>query len=237
MNAAENKPKAAQQRRSRSTQAAVLSAAIDVLSEKGYVKFSARAVATRAGVSRGALERYFPTKGALLIATVQYAAESANRYAGDIVARGGEQPIDRFLGNIETFFFSPIYRAMFELAIAAATDPTIERVHAPFISLARDALTGLCVSNLVKAGYARDKAERFTLLTHNLFRGIFMVETLLPDNMPDRRQVIETWSHVAEAILGPHRRSTSPKPAAEQVDDPDGSSCPAKPAGKSRRKV
>ena len=50
------------------TQAAILSAAIDLLAEHGYAGFSASRVAARAGVSRGAQEHYFPKKNDLIAA-------------------------------------------------------------------------------------------------------------------------------------------------------------------------
>jgi AcrR family transcriptional regulator len=57
-----------QEERRRATQAAVLASALEVLIDDGYAHFSATVVAARAGVSRGALERYFPTKNDLLVA-------------------------------------------------------------------------------------------------------------------------------------------------------------------------
>ena len=57
---AKNTPRTQAERR-RETQAAVMSAAVTLLIEIGYARFSASAVAARAGVSRGALEHYFLT--------------------------------------------------------------------------------------------------------------------------------------------------------------------------------
>src|SRR6185437_8395863 len=51
-----------QEQRRLQTQAAILAAAVELLTEIGYARFSASGVAARAGVSRGALEHYYPRK-------------------------------------------------------------------------------------------------------------------------------------------------------------------------------
>lgn len=233
MNAVEKKPKKSGQKRGHSTQATVLSAAIEVLSEHGYVNFGAATVAARAGVSRGALERYFPTKSALLIAALQHAADSAIQYANEIVAQGGVQSANHFLLSVERFFFSPFYRAIIELGIAAEHIPTLKQTYNPFMVRTRDALTSLCVEELVRAGYALHNVKRFVLLTHHLMRGIFIAETWLPENMPDRRTVLDTWSQVAESILGPRQQLRSDRSGSIKMRNGSGHSI----AATSQRKI
>src|SRR5437667_12800713 len=109
-----------QEQRRRETREAVLNAAVQLLTEADYSRFSAANVATRAGVSRGALERYFPTKNDLLVAVTQHVMDAAVADTKLLAARGPKQsdPIHRFLLDSEHFFFSPVYRGMVELAIA-----------------------------------------------------------------------------------------------------------------------
>ncbi len=70
-----------QKQRRRETQEAVLSAAVQVLIEDGYAKFSASRVAAKARVSRGAQEHYFPTKNALVAAAALHAMKEAVKHA------------------------------------------------------------------------------------------------------------------------------------------------------------
>ena len=77
------------QRRSE-TQAAILSAAIELLAEKGYAGFSASGVAARAGISRGAQEHYFPKKSDLIAASTRYAMREAIEHARSL-AQNAEQ--------------------------------------------------------------------------------------------------------------------------------------------------
>ena len=71
------KKRKTQEQRRRETREAVLNAAVQLLTEADYSRFSAARVATRAGVSRGALERYFPTKNDLLVALTQHVMDTA----------------------------------------------------------------------------------------------------------------------------------------------------------------
>jgi len=190
-----------QEQRRQATQAAVLAAALAVLIDEGYANFSASAVAARAGVSRGALERYFPTKNDLLVAVTQHAMDTAVAHAERLAARGGKRTIEQFLLDSEHFFFSPVYRAMMELAIAAASDKALAQPYRPIVARARGRLNRIWRDSLEAAGFSRASADRFIVLTHYLLRGVFMVDTWLPYN-PNRRAVIKTWSALAPAILG-----------------------------------
>jgi AcrR family transcriptional regulator len=190
-----------QAQRRQATRSAVLAAALDVLIADGYANFSASRVAARAGVSRGALERYFPTKNALLLAATQHAMDAAVAHAERLASGGEERSIARFLSDSEHFFFGPLYRAMLELAIAAASDRALAKLHRRIVVRARKSLNRIWLETLIAAGFPRRSAERFILLTHYLLRGLFVVETWLPYET-DRHAVIEAWSELAPAVLG-----------------------------------
>jgi AcrR family transcriptional regulator len=216
-----------QEERRRTTQAAVLNAALDVLIADGFANFSAGRVARRAGVSRGALERYFPTKNDLLVAATQHAMDEAVAHAKALASRNSKPTVERFLLDSEHFFFGPLYRAMLELAIAAASDAGLAKLHRPIVARARKSLNRIWLDTLIAAGFPRRSAERFILLTHYLLRGLFVVETWLPYET-DRRRIIAQWSALAPAVLGlassgrrrlakrgrrpPARRPTSKRP-------------------------
>jgi AcrR family transcriptional regulator len=204
-----------QGQRRAATQAAVLTAALDVLVADGYAKFRAARVAAQAGVSRGALERYFPTKNDLLVAVTQHAMDAAVAHAEQLAGRGGARTVERFLLDSEHFFFSPVFRAMLELAIAAASDPALARRHNPIVSRARRRLNRIWLDSLAAAGFPRPSAERFILMTHYLLRGVFVVSTWLPYKT-NRRAVTKAWSQLAPAILEarrPPRRRAAAKAA------------------------
>jgi AcrR family transcriptional regulator len=203
--------------RRKETQAAILSASIELLAEKGYAGFSASRVAARAGVSRGAQEHYFPKKRDLVAASTRYAMAEAVEHARSLArdASKSKDPIQKFLLDSEHFFFRPVYRAMIELMIAARSDRALMRIVHPIAQDARHVLNGIWTDTLGAAGYPRHNAQRFIELTHYLLRGLFLVTNWLPYRI-DRAEVIDVWHRLAPTILdligpaGSERRS-SPK--------------------------
>lgn len=162
-----------QQARAQQTRAAVLEAAAASLGERGMAGASTSAIAARAGVSQGALFRYFPTKDALLSEAVAHVlAELAERFAtswsspapaseGGVLRAGvgllWEIFTDaRLYGVFEVFLaartnpelgarLSPIIEAhaRAELAIARALFPRAARENARFDDIVRSVLTML----------------------------------------------------------------------------------------------
>jgi len=196
------KPRRTQLERRNETQGAILSAAIDLLAEHGYARFSASRVAAQAGVSRGAQEHYFPKKNDLIAAATRYAMREAVEHAQSL-ARTDSNSADlvaKFLNDSQHFFFRPVYRAMIEIMIAARSDRALARVLNPIVSEARQTLNGIWIETLGAAGYPRDKAQQFIELTHYLLRGIFLVDTWLPYRI-DRSELVEVWRRLAPAIL------------------------------------
>ena len=200
-----------QEQRRRETREAVLTAAAQVLTEAGYARFSAARVAAQAGVSRGALERYFPTRIDLLVAVTEHVMDRAVSDARLLAARGPRQddPINRFLLDSEHFFFSPVYRGMMELAIASSSDAELAERNNPVVLRARRALNTTWLEALADAGFARDDAELFVELTHYFLRGLFMVSTWLPYR-PDRRALIDAWSRLVPRMLRLPEGATRP---------------------------
>ena len=196
------KSRRTQLERRNETQAAILSAAIDLLAELGYAGFSASRVAARAGVSRGAQEHYFPKKNDLIAAATRYAMREATEHA-QLLARSASKsadPIASFLTDSEHFFFRPVYRAMIEIMIAARSDRALARIINPIVQDARHTLNSIWTERISAAGYPRDNAERFIELTHYLLRGVFLVATWLPYRI-DRSDIVQVWRRLAPAIL------------------------------------
>src|SRR5262249_44314329 len=199
-------PRRTQLQRRSETQAAILSAAIDLLAERGYAGFSASRVAARPGVSRGALEHHFRKKNDLIAAATRYAMREAVSHANFLARAATEStdPITSFLKDSEHFFFRPVYRAMIEIMIAAPSDRALARILTPVVLDARQTLNTIWIDRLSAAGYARDNAQQFIELTHYLLRGVFLVGTWLPYRI-DRSEIVEAWRRLAPAILRPNQ--------------------------------
>jgi AcrR family transcriptional regulator len=90
------------QARMDSQRAAILKAAVDLLSEQGYAGCSMAAVAARAGVATGSVYKHFPGKTELVVELFRYVVT----HEVDAVSQAADQPGDlvtRVVSVVETF--------------------------------------------------------------------------------------------------------------------------------------
>jgi AcrR family transcriptional regulator len=114
-----------QAQRRASTQAKILDATVDALVHVGYAGASTTEICKRAGVSQGALFRYWPTKGELLAAAAQHLlGRVTEAYEQAFAGRGGVGAREALEGLWETYRL-PDLQAAVELYVAARTDPDL----------------------------------------------------------------------------------------------------------------
>ncbi|MEX2126638.1 MAG: TetR/AcrR family transcriptional regulator [Xanthobacteraceae bacterium] len=219
------KRRRSQLERRNKTQAAILSASIRLLAERGYAGFSASRVAAAAGVSRGAQEHYFPKKIDLIVAATHHAMRESIEHARSLArsVTRSKDPIENFLRDSEHFFFRPVYRAMIEVAIAARSDRALARLVNPIVQEWRNVLNGIWIDTLDTAGYPRENAQQFIELTHYLLRGLFLVTNWLPYRV-DRSEVVEVWHRLAPTVLelkGPAKRVGRPVNVQTRLKPPE----------------
>lgn len=112
-----------QAERRASTQAKVLDATVEALVAVGYAGTSTTEICRRAGVSQGALFRYWPTKGELLAdAAAHLLARVTTAYEEAFTGRVGAREALEALW--ETYRL-PDLQAAVELYVAARTDPDL----------------------------------------------------------------------------------------------------------------
>lgn len=123
-----------QSRKSALMRERILEAAVDWLVERGYAGFSVLALAERAGVSRGALQHHFPTKGDLVSAVIDHVVDRRIvRFLGDfrasatIVDDQPKQATEMYWDSVQ----SRDYAAYLELLVAARTDTELRECFAP----------------------------------------------------------------------------------------------------------
>jgi len=120
-------------RKSGETRRRIMEAAVGCLADYGYAGTNAVTVASRAGLTRPAMLYHFPTRLALIEATIHYvvrqriesfeAAVAANPPRGGNIARA----IEMAWAQNQT----PLYRAYCELSSAARTDLDLAAIFAP----------------------------------------------------------------------------------------------------------
>ncbi|WP_298496176.1 TetR/AcrR family transcriptional regulator [uncultured Maritimibacter sp.] len=191
-----------QAERREQTQNAILETAARILAEEGFAKFSSSGVAAQAGISRGALEHYYPKFIDLVAATCRFAMQNAIDEAREMADRIEEthDPIDAFLAASGSFFFAPGYLAQIEVMIAARSDPALAEQVNPIIFSARQTLDQIWTETVSRWGHSREKAAMLVEMSHFVLRGIFMADAWLPYEVK-REQAVAHWRQMIEAYL------------------------------------
>ncbi len=114
-----------QAERSATTRTQILETTVECLFELGYAKTSTVEVCKRGGISRGALLHHYPSKEALVIATVEYIFDMRVREFRSAFA---ERPIDTnrtdmAIDLLWRIFSGPTFYVWLELLVASRTDP------------------------------------------------------------------------------------------------------------------
>lgn len=125
-----------QAERRESTRAAFIQAAADSLRKNGLSGFTTSDVVRRAGMSNGALFRYFATRTELLSATVQFVfarlrEEYAERYVSLALTDVTPQSVLTLLWNV---YDDPYLCTVYEVYGAARTDEVLRSAIEPMIS-------------------------------------------------------------------------------------------------------
>ncbi|MGE0774073.1 MAG: TetR/AcrR family transcriptional regulator [Sphingomonadaceae bacterium] len=105
--------------------AQVLDAAIDCLSRMPYSEVTTSVIADRAGVSRGGMQYYFPTRLDLLQATVAHLHRlRLDLFRNDLMSMGGDvDAIDHVVESHWKHLNEREFRAYQELVLAARSEP------------------------------------------------------------------------------------------------------------------
>ncbi len=130
-----NAPATPQQARAVATREAIVDAAVDCLAADGISGATTNAVAKRAGVSQGAVFRYFPTRNALHVAAVERVLDALylDAAAGFAEAFDGDDAIGDGVIVLWDVFTDPRLYGAFELFLAARTDADLAAALEPVL--------------------------------------------------------------------------------------------------------
>ena len=124
-----------QQRKSSLTREAILEAAIECLVSSGYIGLTTSEVTKRAGISRGAMHHHYANKMELVAALVDYVLYRRMQHFLKEYPQLRLDDTDRTLKHATELYWRILQRREFmaylELAMAARTDPELERVLIP----------------------------------------------------------------------------------------------------------
>ena len=116
--------------RSMAARAALVEAAIVLLSEEGFTRATTAAIAKRASVTTGALHHHFPTKESLFIAVLDQLTEEAMTFFSMLTDRGkrAQTAADLLVNTLWTFYGGKRYWAVWEINMGYRHDKTVHAI-------------------------------------------------------------------------------------------------------------
>ncbi len=185
-----------------STQTKLLQAAVECLGERGYAGTTVVDVQQRAGVSRGALQHYWPSRAALVVDAVKALFDSmAAKLRSDMADRApaiaqadAAERIQLAIDLLWSSFDSSLFRSELELWIAARHDPELRE-----LIVGHDRDLGAEIARLCQDLFGAELAShpRFLETVEILkqaMRGAALIADLHPAHGP---QLVHQWRRLA----------------------------------------
>lgn len=197
------------------TRGLILGAAVDALIASGYSAISTMAVQRAAGVSRGALLHYFPTRAQLVQGLVAHLVES-NEAAVREISASLPAELDAVSRAVRALFEAlsrPAFEAELELWAAARTDPELRAA----LRVAERA-AGRDLRRVVDEVFGPQLVAQpcyplIAELTVMLIRGLAVSSALRAGNRA-ARDLVEQWADLVRDIFG-HPSAPSNSPAID----------------------
>jgi AcrR family transcriptional regulator len=191
-----------QEERSAATQDALLRATIDAMAEVGFARLTLNDIASRAGVSRGALMHHFPNKEDLIVLSYKLLLSEATEEIRSWLDKGraGEMTLEDFLDRLWVMYSGTlIFVTVEHITEARHNEPLRQR----FIPIVKEFHTALdaCWSEFFKTTNASG-VDPTTVLTATtcLFRGLSLQQVLREDKVYFEKLVDHWKSHVLSLV-------------------------------------
>ncbi len=193
-----------QQERREETRRALLDASVSSLLEVGYARTTTLEVQKRAGVSRGALLHHFPSKAALLAASIEHVVRQRGaefeRRLGALPAGGARGAAA--LDLLWSVYADPHIQVSIELWAASRTDAEL---HAALVGQERGfgrLMRARCRQLFGDEAVSRPGFDEALDVTLQLLRGAALTSVMRPDARRFAR-LREVWGAVLTRWLGP----------------------------------
>jgi len=196
-----------QAERSEQTRTRILRAAANLIRARGYARFRTADVAAAAGLSRGAQLHHFPTKDALVVATLAYVFEQAqllSRRRAAVVNRPRDL-IEAVIEDAREFFFSEHFKVAIDIVLSTSTDQSVRKQVLELSRRARRPVETAWTEALAASGVRGPLAGDIVALTLSLVRGL-AIRTLWDNDPQWFDKLFVVWREMIKVFLaGPAR--------------------------------
>jgi AcrR family transcriptional regulator len=191
-----------QAERTAETRLRILKAAANLIRRRGYARFRTAEVAAEAGLSRGAQLHHFPTKDALVVATLEYVFEQAqilSRRRASAVNRPRDL-IEAVIEDAKEFFFSEHFMVAIDIVLSTSTDQAVRKQILDISRKARRPVEAAWAEALAAGSVPASVAADIVALTLGVVRG--MALRTLWDNDPKWfGQLFALWRRMIKSFL------------------------------------
>src|SRR6266702_6033333 len=191
-----------QAERTEETRTRILKAASELIRQRGYARFRTAEVATEAGVSRGAQLHHFPTKDALVVATLEYVFEQAqilSRRRATAVNRPRDL-IEAVIEDAKEFFFSEHFMVAIDIVLSTSTDQAVRKKILDISRKARRPVEAAWAEALAASNVPPAVAADVVALTLGVVRGMAL-RTLWDNDQKWFDQLFRLWRQMIRDFL------------------------------------
>ncbi|MGO4404976.1 TetR/AcrR family transcriptional regulator [Bosea sp. RAF48] len=208
------KQRRTQEERSTETRARLVEATLDLLVERGYALATTADIATRAGVTRGALNHHFSGKDDLIVQSVSHLLRSwidEIREVAELV-KAGSLSLSEFVDRMWELFSGKLFLVTLEHVTAARHNPYLRE---QLVSVTREfhaALDGTWQDFFDGTGLQKPEVEAAFNATLCLMRGMSL-QTILRDDPAYYARLLGFW----KTVLAEHSQSSRASEGAISV--------------------
>ncbi|MGE3302263.1 MAG: TetR/AcrR family transcriptional regulator [Hyphomonadaceae bacterium] len=200
--------------RSAATRTRILEAAAGLVRLRGFDGFATEEIAQRAGVSRGAQRHHFPTKKALVIATLEHLRDEMVARAQRRIraSRNAGKILDHVIDDALEFFFGDFFFMTTSILVSDERNGALHDAARDMMRESRVRVERAWSARLAQAGLPKALAGDILGLTLGVVRG-FAVRKLILDEPVRRQQLLRVWREMAREYL----RARLPAAACDAV--------------------
>jgi AcrR family transcriptional regulator len=193
--------------RSAETKLRLVEASARLIGARGYARLRTADVADAAGVSRGAMLHHFPTKNALVVATLEHVFERAlhlSRTRAAALAPAGDL-VAAVIEDAREFFFNEHFRVSLDIVLSTSTDASLRNRILSISRKARLPVEAAWTQALEARGVPRATADNLIALTLALVRGM-SIRALWDQDEERVGRLFDLWRQMVGAMLQTRRR-------------------------------
>ncbi|AMJ62734.1 TetR/AcrR family transcriptional regulator [Bosea sp. PAMC 26642] len=183
-----------QKERSAETSARLMAATIDLLHDRGLSRTSTPEIASKAGVSRGALTHHFASREAIISASVSHmlarTTRDLHRFAEDFLERGGSS--DEIVDYIWQMMSDRLFYVTMEYLPEARHNPDFRADLVPVVREFHAGLDAIWTALAARTGVDPDHARTVMNTTMCLVRGM-IAQTVLRSDPLYYDQMLTFW--------------------------------------------